>query len=189
MEHERVGLIPQGPMPPRAKLLAIKALVEDATNSRRVNAKDFFLEFMSAELPRIARFRTVSVGHYFACRVGWVINLMYRSYNFGASELAVETVPAIALFFRVQQRELSALDNGDIGAPRDFQQPQCALGFFFYPLVSADGSDAKHIEFIRLQKNQNGPHVGRGRTARILIHDHFNLLGVQLIPPAKQRAE
>src|SRR5438876_353229 len=29
------------------KLLAIKALVEDVTNSRRVNVKAFFLDFMS----------------------------------------------------------------------------------------------------------------------------------------------
>ena len=94
------------------------------------------------------------------------------------AEFAVETFPAIALFFRVQQRELSSLNNANIGAPGNFQQAQRTLSFFFHPLVSADRGDAQHIEFIRLQKNQNGLHVGRGWSARILIHNHFNLLGV-----------
>src|SRR5436309_3608422 len=97
------------------------------------------------------------------------------------AELAIESFPAFAFFFGVKQRKLSALDNRNVGAPSNFQQPERALGFLFHPLVAADGSDAQDVESIRLEKDQNRLHVGRSRPTRILIHDHFNLLTVQVI--------
>src|SRR5207244_3540366 len=84
------------------------------------------------------------------------------------AELAIESFPAFAFFFGVKQRKLSALDNRNVGAPSNFQQPERALGFLFHPLVAADGSDAQDVESIRLEKDQNRLHVGRSRPTRIL---------------------
>src|SRR5438552_1223927 len=81
-------------------------------------------------------------------------------------------------WFSGKRRKLSALDNRNVGAPSNFQQPE---RFLFHPLVAADGSDAQDVESIRLEKDQNRLHVGRSRPTRILIHDHFNLLAVQVI--------
>src|SRR6202171_6052478 len=95
------------------------------------------------------------------------------------AELPVESFPSLGLFLGIQQRELCALRDGNIGAAGDFKQPQRALSFFFYPLIAAYGSDAQHVELVRLEKNQYGLHVGCRWTPRVLIDDDLDSLRCQ----------
>jgi hypothetical protein len=96
------------------------------------------------------------------------------------AELAVQSFPALGLFFRVEEWELGTLDDRDIGAAGDFEEPQGALGFLFHPLVAADGGDPQHLELVRLQKNEDRLHIGCGRPACVLIDDDLDLLRLQL---------
>ncbi len=95
------------------------------------------------------------------------------------TELAVESFPSLRLFFGIEKRELGALYDRDVSTPGDFQQPQSTLGFFLHPLVAAHRRDAQDVKPVRLQENQNGLHIGRGRPARILIDDDFDLLRLE----------
>ena len=92
-------------------------------------------------------------------------------------ELAVKRFPALTLFLGVEQRKFGALIHRDIRAPGNLQQAQHVLSLFLYPLIAANGGDAKHVKSVRLQENQDGLLVARARPASILINDDFEFLG------------
>ena len=92
-------------------------------------------------------------------------------------QLAVHGFPALGLFLGVEERELGALDHGNIGAARDLEHAQDVLGLFLYPLVATDGGDAKNVKFVGLQENQKGLLVAGARAAGVLVDDDFDFLG------------
>ena len=92
-------------------------------------------------------------------------------------ELAVQGLPALALFFRVEQRELRARNDRDVGAVRDLEQTQNVLRLFLHPLIAADGGNPKHVELLRLQKHEDGLLIAGAGPARILVDDDFDFLG------------
>ena len=51
------------------------------------------------------------------------------------------------------------------------------LGFFFHPLVAADGGDAEDIELVRLQEDEDGLLVAGAGAAGVLVDDDFDFLG------------
>src|SRR5258708_37947488 len=91
-------------------------------------------------------------------------------------QLAVNSLPALGFFLGVEQRELSALNYWNVGTLRNLGHTQDVLGLFFYPLVPADRGDAEHVEFVRLQENQQGLLVAGSGAARVLIDDDFDFL-------------
>jgi hypothetical protein len=50
------------------------------------------------------------------------------------------------------------------------------LGFFLDPLIAADGGDAKDIEFLGLQEDQDGLLIAGAGAAGILIDDDFDFV-------------
>src|SRR6266478_901060 len=103
------------------------------------------------------------------------------------AELPVESLPAFRLFLGIQQRELRALRDGNISAARDFKQSQRALRFFLYPLIAAYGGNAQNVKLIRLEENQDGLHVGCGRTPRVLIDDDLDFLCQHVVGEREQQ--
>ncbi len=93
-------------------------------------------------------------------------------------QLAVERFPALGFFLGIEQGEFGALDHRNIGAPGNFRHAQDVLGFFFHPLVAADGGDAEDFKLVRLQENQNGLLVAGAGAAGVLVDDDFDFLGV-----------
>ena len=71
------------------------------------------------------------------------------------TEFAVESFPAFRLFFRIEKRELGALNNWNVCTPSDFEQPKRPLRLLLHPLVAAHRGDAQYIELLRLKKNQD----------------------------------
>ncbi|MBV9624244.1 MAG: hypothetical protein JOZ14_09720 [Acidobacteria bacterium] len=91
---------------------------------------------------------------------------------------SVERFPALAFFLGIDQRQFRALDHWNVRPVGNFEQTQDVLGFFLYPLVSADGCDAEDFKLLRLKKNQYCLLVAGTRPAGVLIHDDLQLLSV-----------
>ena len=91
-------------------------------------------------------------------------------------ELAVQSFPALGLFFGVEQRKVGALDNGDVGASGNLEQAQHMLRLFLHPLIAADGGDAEDIKFLRLQEDEQGLLIAGAGAAGVLIDDDFDFL-------------
>jgi hypothetical protein len=68
------------------------------------------------------------------------------------------------------------LDYRDILPFGNFFHPEDVLGFFSYPLVAADRSNAEDFKFVRLQENQKRLLITGTRPAGILVNDDFDFL-------------
>ncbi len=92
-------------------------------------------------------------------------------------KLAVDRFPALGFFLGIEQRELRALNHGNVGALGDFQHAQRVLGLFFHPLIAADGGDAQDVKFLGLEKDKKGLLIAGTGPARVLVDDDLDFLG------------
>src|SRR6266436_8488948 len=97
-------------------------------------------------------------------------------------QLAVQTFPALGFFLGIEQGKFSTLDYGNVRALRNLHHTKRMLGLFLHPLVAADGGDAENVEFVRLQKNQDGLLVAGAGAASVLVDDDLDSLGRRGVP-------
>src|SRR4029077_5126328 len=92
-------------------------------------------------------------------------------------QLPVQRFPALGFFLGIEQGKFSTLDYRNVRALRNLRHTKRMLGLFLHPLIAAHGGDAEDVEFVRLQKNQDGLLVAGAGTASVLVDDDLDSLG------------